>query len=98
MKTIHESKVERVQFRIDYDSKQTIERAAALANSTVSAFAVNSVLNAARQIIREHEQIVLGQRDWEVFHDALVNPPKRTKLIQKASEAHERLISRTVGG
>jgi uncharacterized protein (DUF1778 family) len=98
MKTIHETKVERIQFRIDHDTKQTIERAAALANSTVSAFAVNSVLNAARQIIREHEQIVLGQRDWEVFYDALVNPPKRTKRIQKAFAAHDRLISRTVGG
>jgi len=98
MKTLHDTKAERVQFRIDHDTKQTIERAAALANSTVSAFAVSSVLNAARQIIREHEQIVLGQRDWDVFHDALVNPPKNTKRIQKAFKAHDRLIRRTVGG
>ncbi len=98
MKTGHDTKVERVQFRIDHDTKQTIERAAALANSTVSAFAISSVLNAARQIIREHEQIVLSQRDWDVFHDALINPPKSTKHIQKAFRAHDRLIRRTVGG
>ena len=52
-----------------------IERAAALRNTTVSGFVVNSALDAATHLIREHERLVLEARDWNVFLDALLDPP-----------------------
>ena len=78
MPTARQPKDERVQVRIDSDAKRMLERAAALANTTVSAFVVNSALDAAGHLIRERQQIVLAERDWDVFFDALVNPPEPT--------------------
>ena len=42
------AKTERVQVRIDRAAKRRLERAAALANTTVSAFVVNHALAARR--------------------------------------------------
>lgn len=41
------------------------------------------------------ERIVLGDRDWEVFFDALANPPKPNAALRKIFVAHRRMISRT---
>ena len=97
MPTVREAKRERVQVRIDANAKRMLERAAALANTTVSAFVVNSALDAASRLIRERQHIVLGERDWDVFFDALVNPPKPNAALRDAFAAHQKLISPTAG-
>ena len=89
------AKTERVQVRIDPAAKRMLERAAALANTTVSAFVVNSALDAAGQLIREREQLVVSARDWEVFFDALASPPRPNTALRKAFAAHRRLIAET---
>lgn len=93
--TTQATKSERVQVRIDRDAKRMLKRAAALANTTVSAFLVNSALDAAGHIIRERQQIVLSARDWDRFLDALVNPPRPNAALKAAFAAHRRLIART---
>ena len=97
MPTVEGAKRQRVQVRIDASAKRTLERAAALANTTVSAFVVNSALDAAGRLIRERQQIVLGERDWTVFFDALVDPPEPNAALRKAFAAHKHLISPTAG-
>ena len=52
-------RTERVQIRIAPTAKRMIERAAALRNTSVSGFVVNSALDAATHLIREHERLVL---------------------------------------
>lgn len=97
MARAYETKAERIQIRIDSGAKRKLQRAAALASTSVSAFVVNGALEAAGRLIREHEQIVLGERVWDVFFDALVNPPKPKPALKKAFALHGRLIARTVG-
>ena len=69
-----------------------IERAAALQNTTVSGFVVNSALDAATHVIREHERIVLEARDWDVFLDALLDPPDPSAALRDAVQTDARLI------
>ena len=95
MPTARQAKSERVQVRIDPTAKRMLERAAALANTSVSAFVVNSALDAAGRLIEERERLVLSERDWDVFFDALVDPPKPNAALRKAFAAHKRLIART---
>jgi len=97
MSTTRQGKTERVQVRVDPAAKRMLERAAALANTTVSAFVVNSALEAAGHLIREREHLILSERDWEVFFDALVNPPKPNAALRKAFAAHRRLVTETAG-
>lgn len=97
MSAQHETKNERVQVRIGTDAKRMLQRAAALANTSVSAFVVNSALDAAGRLIEARERLVLGERDWDVFFEALINPPEPNQDLKDAFEAHDRLITRTAG-
>lgn len=73
---IRQARIERVQMRIDPVAKRMLERAAALPNTTVSAFVVNHALEAADHLIRERKRLVVSDRDWNLFFDALVDPPE----------------------
>ncbi len=92
-----QARTERVQMRIDPAAKRMLERAAALSNTTVSAFVVNHALEAADHLIRERERLVVSDRDWNLFFDALVDPPEPNAALREAFTAHGRLISKTVG-
>ena len=92
------TKTERVQIRIDPMAKHMLERAAALANTTVSAFVVNNALEAADRLISKRERLAISQQDWNRFFDALVDPPKPNASLRRAFAAPERLITKTVGG
>lgn len=93
-----QTKTERVQVRIDPEAKRRLERAATLANMTVSAFVVNNALEAADDLIRERERIILNDQDWEIFSEALLNPPEPNAALSKAFASHDRLIVKTTGG
>ena len=96
--TAQEAKTERVQMRIDPASKRLLERAAALANTTMSAFVVNNALEAADRMIRDRERLAVSERDWNLFFNALVDPPKPNAALRRAFATHERLIARTDRG
>ncbi len=77
-------KRERVQIRIDSRSKLILERAASYMHKSISEFVLANSLTAAERVIEEHEKITLFDADWEVFHDALENPPKPNAKLKKA--------------
>lgn len=81
-----------MQIRIAPDAKRMLERAAALQNTTISGFVVNSALEAAGHLIRERERIVLDDRDWDAFFEALADPPEPNAALRRAVAIHERLI------
>lgn len=95
--TARQAKTERVQMRIDPAAKRVLERAAALSNTTVSGFVTRNALEAAARAIREHERIVLSDRDWELFFAALVDPPEPNAALRDAFATHERLIAKPPG-
>lgn len=86
------ARTERVQMRIDPAAKRMLERAAALSNTTVSAFVVNNTLGAAGHVIRERERFVVSDRDWNLFFDALVDPPEPNAALREAFAARGRLF------
>ena len=85
------NKVERVQFRVDAQSKRMLERAAALSNMTVSGFVVSSALSEAARVIGERERLILSDRDWEKFAKALAKPPAPTAALRAAWAFNEGL-------
>lgn len=94
---VQEAKTERVQMRVDPAAKRLLERAAALANTTVSAFVVSNALEAADRLIRDRERLVVSEQDWNLFFDALVNPPEPNAVLRRAFATHGHLIAKTTG-
>ncbi len=87
-------KQERMHIRLDTLSKQKLERAAAYAHKSLSEFVLGQALHAADEVIHEHETLTLNQVDWEVFLDALENPPNPSAKLKQAFAEHKKRVQR----
>jgi uncharacterized protein (DUF1778 family) len=92
MATTETIKQERMHIRLDASSKQKLERAATYAHKSLSEFVLGQALNAADEVIHEHETLNLKQADWEVFLDALENPPKPNTRLKRAFAQHKQHV------
>ena len=77
-------KQQRMHIRLDSLSKQKLERAAAYVHKSLSEFVLGQALQAANDVIHEHETMTLSQDDWDVFMDTLENPPKPNAKLKQA--------------
>ena len=94
MTTAETIKQERMHIRVDTLAKQKLERAAAYAQKSLSEFVLGEALSAADEVIHEHETLTLTRADWEVFLDALENPPKPNVNLKQAFAEHQQRVKR----
>lgn len=83
-------KEDRLQVRLDANSKAVLQRAAAYRHKTLSQFVLATALDEADRIIRENEGTVLSPADWTVFLDALTEPPKPNDALRAAFDRYTR--------
>ena len=86
------AKQERMHIRLDTPSKQKLERAAAYAHKSLSEFVLGQALHAADEMIQEHETLMLELADWDVFLDALDNPPEPNVKLRQAFAEHKKRV------
>ncbi len=67
-------KSERLETRITVEQKKLIEHAAALQGRSLTDFVLDSVQEAARRAIEDHQRLTLSLRDRQAFVEALVDP------------------------
>jgi len=79
-----ETKDDRLQVRLDAESKSVLQRAASYRHKTVSQFVLATALEEAERVIRENETVTLSGPDWKLFYDALTNPPAPNPALRKA--------------
>ncbi|MEE9338981.1 MAG: DUF1778 domain-containing protein [Methylococcaceae bacterium] len=94
MPTTETIKQERMHIRLDILSKQKLEKAASYSHKKLSEFVLSQSLAAAENIISEHEQLTLSTNDWELFLDALENPPAKNTKLKEAIALHKRSVIR----
>ena len=82
-------KPQRMHIRLDAYSKQKLEKAASYSHKSLSEFVLTQSLSAAEQIISAHEQITLSAADWELFLEALENPPPKNNKLKQALQLHQ---------
>jgi uncharacterized protein (DUF1778 family) len=75
----------RMSLRIRGKEKALLMRAVALQDTDLTGFVIGCAVRAAQDVIRDHEQVQLSERDSLKVLDLLENPPKpNTKLISAA--------------
>ena len=87
MKLLEPQKIKkstRLQVRIDDDNFHLLECAARYKRETLSRFIRDEAVRAARRVIQEHEPQTLSPQDWQIFFEALMNPPKPNANLKKA--------------
>ena len=85
-------KRDRMHLRIDANTKRRLERAAAYEQTSVTDFVMANAKAAAERVIDAHEKITLSARDWEVFFDALINPPEPNEKLREAARRYRERV------
>jgi len=93
MNTVTDTKQERINLRLKYSAKRTLERAASFEGKTVSSFILSSALAQAERTIHEHEVVRLNNRDATAFFEALAKPVRFNKKLAAAFEEHDRRVT-----
>jgi uncharacterized protein (DUF1778 family) len=78
-----EAKSERVDLRMTPTAKRTLQRAAAVANKTVSEFLLDSSLSAAFNTLADRRVFQLDEARWAAFMAELDVPPKDNPRLRK---------------
>lgn len=74
---------ERVHLRMTPTAKQTLQRAAAATNKTLTEFLLDAGLNAALDAVEHRRVLRLDDKRWNAFMAALVAPPKTNPKLRK---------------
>ncbi len=77
---------DRLNFRIDARIKQRAEDAALLLGQDLSTFAESALDEKAQAVIAREEKIVLSERDFARFLDALDNPRPVSDRLKDAAQ------------
>jgi uncharacterized protein (DUF1778 family) len=81
-------KRDRMHLRIDASTKRKLERAAAYEQTSVTDFVVVSAVAAAERVIDAREKITLSPVDWDIFYNALINPPEPNRKLKAAAHRY----------
>jgi len=82
----------RIEARIAPAALAVVRRAAEIQGRSVSDFVVAAAQEAANRTIEETHLIRLSVEDQQRFAELLLNPPTISPAMQRAKEAHARLI------
>jgi uncharacterized protein (DUF1778 family) len=85
-------KRDRMHLRLDARTKRKLERAAAYEETSVSDFVLANALAAAERVIESREKITLSAKDWDVFHDALIDPPEPNEKLKEAARRYRERV------
>jgi uncharacterized protein (DUF1778 family) len=83
MTDMPESRSERVDLRMTPAAKQTLQRAAAVSNKTLTEFLLDTGLNAAFNTLADRRVFQLDEQRWAKFMRQLASPPKRNPRLRK---------------
>lgn len=83
-------KTARLEARVSPDEKKFFQQAAALQGQSMTEFLVNSIYDAAKRTVQEHEMMVLSARDRKAFVSAILKPPAPGKRLKKAAQRYKK--------
>jgi uncharacterized protein (DUF1778 family) len=83
-----DAKRERMHLRLDAITKRKLERAAAFEETSVTEFVLANAVAAAERVNDMHEKVTLSAKDWDVFYDALLNPPEPNDRLKTAARRY----------
>lgn len=82
----------RLEIRTTPEQKRLFERAAEIRGTSVTDFAVNRLLEAAREVIQESESMRLRDEDRKVFFHALLKPSAPNAYARAAVARYKKRV------
>ena len=79
-----QSKDQRCNFRLTKRQKELAEKAASITGQDLSSFFTSTMVERATAIVNEYENLVLSDRDRDIFLASLENPPEPNDVLKRA--------------
>ncbi|HEY7157850.1 MAG TPA: DUF1778 domain-containing protein [Gemmataceae bacterium] len=86
----------RLDFRLNHQLKELIDRAASLLGQSVSDFAISTIVEKARRIVQESSTTVLSDRDRDIFLAMLDSDARPNKTLKRAAKRYKDSVSATL--
>jgi len=87
---------EKLDLRLTPGAKQTLQRAAAAAQRSVTDFVLESALASAAETLADQQSFQLDEEQWEAFAAALDAPPqvhpRLARLLQEPSAVEQSVM------
>jgi len=84
-------KTARFDTRWPLEQKELFEYASKLGGfRNLSEFVFLTVLERAREIVKEHNQVIASDRDKEIFFDTIMNPPGPNEKLKRAVRKYKK--------
>jgi len=83
-----QTRTERIDCRVNLESKQLFARAAKVSGASISAFIIEAARKRAIHILNEHERLVLNNKARDVFMKALSSPPAPNAALRAAAKKY----------
>ena len=88
MATNSQPRDERIDIRVNSESKSLFLKAAELSGQNLSAFVVDAVRKQAIRVLDEHDKVLLNNQARDIFLDALANPPAPGNALRRAAKKY----------
>jgi uncharacterized protein (DUF1778 family) len=85
----------RLEARISPDALAVVKRAAEIQGRSISDFVVAAAREAAQKTIEETQIIRLSVDDQQMLAKSILKPPKPTRALRRARDAHKRLVMKS---
>ncbi|MGI8687353.1 MAG: DUF1778 domain-containing protein [Thermomicrobiales bacterium] len=79
-----ETRNERIEVRVPTSVKEEFVRAAEMEGRSTSDLLIEYMRRATDEIFARHRRITLANADWDIFADALANPPEPGPALTRA--------------
>ena len=83
--------VDKIEVEINQELQEVIWRAAQLKMMPVSIFLVNAAYESAKQVLKEHETLMLTLEEHERLMALLENPPKPNDKLKAAMHQYRQV-------
>jgi uncharacterized protein (DUF1778 family) len=89
MSTAIETKTITIELTLTEAQLETLKKAARAKVLSLNEYLLEVGLQVAEEPLPPPEQIVLSERDWEIFISALENPPEPNEALKAAFKKHQ---------
>ena len=80
---VTEVKTGRIDIRTTHAAKETLRRAAAIAQKNVSEFLLDAGMAAASEVLADRRVFALDDAQWRAFQDAMDRPVRSKRRLAK---------------
>jgi uncharacterized protein (DUF1778 family) len=76
--------VEHFDIEVSYSVKEMLTKAAEVDGCSLTALIVQAAIDKAREILQNHQEMVLSPSEWDGFMATLDNPPPPNEALKAA--------------